>query len=150
MLALVLDPATLACDLALGAGGLEGDDGLTTAVLVSLFTDARAGADDRLPDPATANPRGWWGDALAWIDSDRIGSRLWLLSREKQVRETLRRAEEYAREALAWMLTDGAARTVAVSARWVGVGVLILDITITAPAGGLPQRLSVPVNGGRQ
>jgi phage gp46-like protein len=109
-------------------GALAQDDGLATAVLLSLFLDRRAGPDDPLPDGT--DRRGWLGDALA-EDADRIGSRLWLLSREKQVEETRRRAEEYAEEALAWLVEDGLAESVAVSAAWAGIGWLDLRVTIT-------------------
>ena len=46
---------------------LQGDDGLFTAVIISLFTDRRANADDPLPDEricALPDPRGWWGDYI--------------------------------------------------------------------------------------
>ena len=46
---------------------LQGDDGLMTAVIISLFTDARAHDDDPLPDErvgVSSDRRGWWGDCL--------------------------------------------------------------------------------------
>lgn len=91
-----------------GLGGLATDGGLETAVIISLFTDRRARPDDALPG-APDDRRGWWGDALpavSGLQGDRIGSRLWLLGREKIVPETLRRARDYCREALAWMIED--------------------------------------------
>ncbi|SPX13542.1 phage protein GP46 [Escherichia coli] len=55
------------------------DDSLTTDVTISLFTDRRSLDSDTLPD-GSDDRRGWWGDSYR----DRpIGSRLWLLSREK-------------------------------------------------------------------
>ena len=63
----------------------------------------------------------------------RIGSRLWLLAREKQLPETLRRAEEYAREALQWMTDKGVAQSVRVAGRWDGAGRLLLDVEIDRP-----------------
>ena len=112
-------------DLHLAGADLAPDDGLRTAVIVSLFTDRRAGAED--VEGGTAR-RGWWGDTLA--DDDRIGSLLWLLRREKQTAVVLVRAEGYAREALAWLVEDGIAVAVAVSAEWVAQGRLALDIAI--------------------
>ena len=50
-------------------------DPIDSAIVLSLFCDARALAEDRQPDP-----RGWWGDALAGQPFDRWGSRLWLLA----------------------------------------------------------------------
>lgn len=89
---------------------LEQSTGLQTAVLISLFTDRRARQDDVLPDPNNNDRRGWWGDLAAPdVDGDKIGSRLWLLEREKTTRNVLERAKQYAKEALQWMLDDGVA-----------------------------------------
>lgn len=117
-------------DFALSLTGpdLAADEGLRTAVLVSLFTDRRAEADDELPDGST-DRRG------SWDDPER-GSRLWLLGREKQTQRTLERAREYAEEALAWLVEDGIARAVTVSAEWVRTGVLGLRVVIERAAGG--------------
>jgi phage gp46-like protein len=93
------------------SGDLVTDDGLTTAVIISLFTDARAAADDPLPDPAGAR-RGWWGDAL--IAPDRLGSLLWLLVREKVTAEVAARARKAIADALAWLDEDGIAAAVSV------------------------------------
>ncbi|MGN6103731.1 MAG: phage GP46 family protein, partial [Kofleriaceae bacterium] len=80
--------------------------GLMTAVAVSLFTDRRAEIDDRPPSGDPRDRRGWWADQFAEVAGDKIGSRLWLLDRAKRTNETKLRAEEYVREALAWMLED--------------------------------------------
>lgn len=118
-------------DLVLDYGDLALEDGLITAVLISLFTDRRAEPGDVLPD-AASGPRGWWGDGLN-KDGDLIGSRLWLLEREKVTPETRQRYEDYARESLAWLLTDGLAKAVDVSAAWGQGGLLILSVDITRP-----------------
>lgn len=112
---LAWDGAAYAGDLVIdaAAGDLAADgDGLRTAVLVSLFTDRRVEAGE-LPDGETRR-RGWWGDTLA--ANDEIGSRLWLLARAKRTPDTLRRAEGFAREALGWLVEDGAAEEVDVRA----------------------------------
>jgi phage gp46-like protein len=119
----------LAGDYRVEGPGLEEDDGLETAVVLSLFSDRRANRDDALPDNSTER-RGWWGDGFAEVAGDRFGSRLWLLSREKQTSEVLQRAREYAREALAWLVQDGIAREVIVTAEVVRQGVLGLGIEI--------------------
>jgi len=109
--------------------GLEEDDGLETAVVISLFTDRRANRGDAVPgDPN--DRRGWWGDSFADVAGDRIGSRLWLLSREKQMPSVLARALEYAAEALQWLIDDGIARAVNVTAEVVSQGVLGLGVEI--------------------
>lgn len=117
-------------DLVLGPSGLVRDDSLKTAVILSLFTDRRAGPDDA----AGNDRRGWVGDALA-SDGDRWGSRLWLLRRDKQIEETRRRAIDYAQEALAWLVDDGIAASVAVEAEWIRPTALGLTVSITLTAG---------------
>lgn len=118
-----------ACDLALDGADLQLDDGLTTAILISLFSDRRARVDDILPG-AFGDRRGWWADAYPVIEGDQIGSRLWLLGREKELPETLRRAKEYAQEALAWLIDDGIAARVVVEASVPRRGVLRLQIEV--------------------
>lgn len=85
---------------------LASDGGLTTAAILSLFTDRRAETDDVPPSGDDRDRRGWWADQFSDVTGDRIGSRLWLLDRSKNTNETKLRAAEYVREALAWMLED--------------------------------------------
>ena len=110
---------------------LVAEDGLRTAVLLSLFTDRRVSAGE-LP-VGEADRRGWWGDTLA--ENDEIGSKLWLLAREKETDDVLVRAEGYAREALAWLIADGAAEAVSVAASWPRRGELALKVDITLADG---------------
>jgi phage gp46-like protein len=127
------DPAR--CDYLLERNGMlaSGHD-IKTAVIISLFSDRRALDDDPLPDPG-APRRGWWGDAL---NARPIGSRLWLLDREKQHSEVVARAREYAVEALAWLKDEGIAARIEVEAFIVARGVLGLSISVfradSAPA----------------
>ena len=93
-------------DLSLIDSDVAGDRGLRTAVLLSLFTDRRAEADDVPPSGDARDRRGWWADQFAELEGDRMGSRLWLLDRSVRNNETVLRADEYVREALAWMLDD--------------------------------------------
>jgi len=123
----------LSGDLTVSGGDLASDMGLETAVLLSLFLDREAEADDRLPD-GSDDRRGWWADAYG-LAGDRVGSRLWLLDREKQLPEVRERAREYAEEALAWLVEDGVAQSVAVSAEWTRPGMLGLLVDIRKPDG---------------
>jgi len=100
-------------DFAMAQFDLAMDDGLETAVILSLFTDARANADDALP-LGQSDRRGWWADAYPAADGDRFGSRLWLLRASKQLQQSLNLAKEYAEEALAWLVADGVASRVEV------------------------------------
>ncbi|WP_413207965.1 phage GP46 family protein [Rhodospirillum sp. A1_3_36] len=133
--------ALWAADLVVTDGGdLLLDGGLETAVTLSLFTDARADDDDALPAGAGTDRRGWWGDALPMIDGYRLGSRLWLLSREKITARTLERAKHYAEEALAWMIPSGLAKAVTVTVDRTDSDGLGLHVTITRPDGEVSYR----------
>jgi len=63
-------------------GDLTSGDDLDTAVFISLFTDQQARADDTYDGD---DRRGWWGD----LGEDYcIGSRLWLIYRQRLSRDT--------------------------------------------------------------
>jgi phage gp46-like protein len=92
----------------LSDGTLDDTQALATAVIVALGTDRLAATNDILPDPDSTDRRGWWGDLEAeniW-DGWPIGSRLWLLTRDKIVGPeafqgaTVVRVEQYIREAI--------------------------------------------------
>lgn len=124
---------------------LDKDVGLSTAVLVSLFTDARAKDDDPLPDVVLPEDfpdrRGWWADSTSERANDSVGSRLWLLSRSRSTTENLRLAEQYAKEALQWMIDEGIAAEVDCAAEASsspgggGMDLLLLDIKIIKKTG---------------
>ncbi|ECI5214702.1 hypothetical protein DUQ17_22395 [Salmonella enterica subsp. diarizonae] len=120
------------------------DDSLTTDVTISLFTDRRALDSDALPD-GSDDRRGWWGDSFR----DRpIGSRLWLLSREKATQETLERADAYAKEALEWLKTTGRVTEISVSTKQLYQGWLVLYIVLTLPDGAVvPYEFKAVFNG---
>ncbi|WP_374631821.1 phage GP46 family protein [Ferrovibrio sp.] len=113
---------------------------LYSAVITSLFTDARAPIETRLPneprleaiaDPGLPPPlerdrRGWWAER-------QIGSLLWTLHRETQIERVRRSAEDYAKQALQWLVDDRVAKALAVSASYPADHVLTLDITIHRP-----------------
>lgn len=126
---------TLHASLILTESGddFDTDAGLETAVIISLFTDKRAGEHDELP-ATEEDRRGWWGNSLQDPD-DEIGSKLWLLRREKQLPEVFRRAEEYALDALRWLIRDKVSSRVEVKASNPRTGWLLLDIWIYRPTG---------------
>ena len=118
-------------DIAVENDDLKSEEGLRTAVVISLATDARAKPEQT--DQSSEDLRGYWAD----IDpaSPKTGSLLWTLTRSKQVPSTLRPMEKYAREALQWMVDDGIAKSVSVVASDLRTGVWALDVTITKPDG---------------
>lgn len=87
-------------------------DELVQATLISLFSWRKSNDDDGVNIP---NRQGWWGDTFASETNDRIGSRLWLLRREKLTDDVVARAREYAEESLQWMIDDALASAINVS-----------------------------------
>ena len=67
------------------------DPGFETAVLISLFSNARADNDDTLPQTIELR-NGYWGSELVEFN---FGSKLWLLGRSKIDTTTLRLVEQY-------------------------------------------------------
>lgn len=118
-------------DYRVSGGDLLPENGLKTAVLISLFTNARALPDDVLPSMDSTRG-GWWGDAFM---QRQLGSKLWLLVREKRQPETLRRAEEYALAALHWLIDDEIAKGIEAHASYPAEGILFLHIVIKKPDG---------------
>ena len=84
-------------DLSYTTGDLSLDGGLETAVLLSLFT---------------GDADGWWGDAFPIVSGDVFGSELYELARTTSSATTVRRAQEIAEAALAWLIEDGVASSV--------------------------------------
>jgi phage gp46-like protein len=111
--------------LSVAAGDLSTTQGIETAVLYALFTDARIDVDE-LRDGETYRG-GHWADQLL---GESEGSKLWTLKREKQTQDTLNRAVAYAKEALQHLIDDGIATRIDVSASWPITGWLALSIVI--------------------
>jgi phage gp46-like protein len=109
-----------------GTGLLEGGD-LATAVMISLFTDTVAGADDIVPDNS-GDPRGWWGDVA-------IGSKIWLRLRAKKVPATLELVRQDITDALQWMISDGVAARIDVDVAFQGEAGIAAAVTIVRRSG---------------
>jgi phage gp46-like protein len=122
-------------ELVLSGFDLARDDGLETAVIISLFTDRRASAEQLPVELAQDDLRGYWGDISNATPSDQTGSLLWLLAREKQLPQILGRAQQYCREALAWMVEDLVATRVEVTAEFVAQGWMLILVDIFRPTG---------------
>ena len=139
-------PLTLTLDGQTSSLGLLQDidndksDPLVRAVIISLFTWRRAHDDDVLPN-AGMSRMGWWGDSFPPVANDRIGSRLWLLARSKLTDSTAQQAQDYAEEALQWLIDDGVAARVDVSATRRGISTLALTCTVVNRSGAVMARL---------
>ena len=126
-------------DLLLAPGGfIDETHELASAALVAIGSDRRALADDILPDVASDDLRGWWGDTDAetiW-GGWHIGSRLWLLSRAKITDSgyrggaTLTNVEAYIREAFAPWLTARIATAIDVVASRLDSQTIVAALTI--------------------
>ena len=129
-------------DLPVRKGDLVGDDSLGTEIMVSLFTDVRAEKDE-LP-PEYSDLHGWWADALLSMQGDEqgTGSKLWLLRRQKQLESVLVQAEAYARSALQWLIDEGLAGAVSVTADNPAQGTLVLTVSITRSSPSVVQRVT--------
>jgi len=113
-------------------GSLLMEGGLETAVLLSLFTDARV-AESELP-PGLNSVRGWWGDEFLSNPGDKTGSKLWTFSRDKLNTKTAASIQVRAKQALAWMIDDGTALKVDVTTA-VKPGFIEIIVKITRPSG---------------
>ena len=105
--------------------------GLETLVFVSLFTNKRP------PGDTLTERCGWWADT----PDDQIGSLLWTLARQVFTVQTLRTAKLYAEQALAWLVTDGLARSVVCRAERLSNDVLAVAVEIAQPTGETYSRL---------
>lgn len=91
-------------------------DNLISAVIISLFTDARANDEEfKEVKDWELSKRGYWADQL---DGVKTGSKLWLLKRAPRDQDTLERAKSYTKEALSWLLEDGLAESLEVEASY--------------------------------
>lgn len=102
------EPALSHADWEMQGTQLAAGSDLDTSLIISLFTDRLAAADDDIPD-GTNDRRGWWGDTG---EAYPIGSRLWLLERAKLTADAPLRAKNYCAEALQWMIDDGVVATI--------------------------------------
>ena len=115
-------------DLVIMDGQPEMDPGLQNAVYISLFTRT-----------------GWWGNGVATDDAERVGSSFEEIQSRTLTNATRLDAEELARQALAWMVTEGLAQSISVSGSIPRLGVLGLAVTIQQPneAGAVTVRYSI-------
>ncbi|MEQ8823850.1 MAG: phage GP46 family protein [Filomicrobium sp.] len=75
-------------------------DGLDSAIIVSLFSDRRAYADE-VQDPWKR--RGWIGDLVSEEPNDRHGSGLWLYEQRRLTQDTAIGVRNEAVQSLEWM-----------------------------------------------
>lgn len=94
------------------------EEGIRTSVLLSLYVDQRAEEDEL--EEGQSN-KGWWGDMF---EDEPMGSKLWLLERQKITTDVLNRCADFTRECLAWLIKDGIADTVSVNVSLSGQNII--------------------------
>ena len=121
-------------------------DSLSRAVVISLFTWQRASQSDEVDNDQRM---GWWGDTFAENKGDKIGSKLWLLLRQKITDETINRAQEYAFDALKWLIDDGICSdiTVNVERDEDDPNHINLSVLLTTPTNQLTYKVKDLLNG---
>ena len=129
------------------ARDIETDDGLWSAILVSLFTDRRAAADEVL-DPIKR--RGWLGNTASDIPGDNMGSGLWLYEQSRLTQSVASSIEAEARNALQWLITDGLCNSVVASVeRDDRNRDVVISIQIGLVDGGVSRRAFILANATR-
>jgi phage gp46-like protein len=122
-------------------GGLRSREALVTAMIIQIFSDARAFDEDELPDDLDPDRRGWWGDSVARVPEQgryNIGSRLWTLRRSRLTADTARLANDIIHEALQPIVDQGAVASfeIATATNYVTLGSTgktgVLEIDIKA------------------
>ena len=98
-------------------GDFDTTEGLDTALLFSLFEERRA-------DPSEVSPpnkrRGWIGNELQDDIGFELGSKLWLLDQERLTQETVNKAQDYAQQAVQWLIDESIVDDVVTTAEKVG------------------------------
>lgn len=119
-------------DLIVENRDLKRDQGLRTAIIISLYSNRRAADEDELPDD-NGTKEGWWADKLRLSD-DNIGSKLWLIGRGKiKADEIIPKAEQFTCECLQWMIDDNVAESIDVEASIIEPTSIEIDIEIIRP-----------------
>ena len=125
-------------DFVIGStGDFEAEDGLDSALYVSLLTDARADASQVID---AGRRRGWLGNTVNPVDGRQLGGLLWLVEQGRLNTDTLNAAVSFARSSLDWMVEDGLAKNVTVTGEIVPRSGIALTITVTTPDGSTETR----------
>jgi phage gp46-like protein len=130
-LALTYNPEIGMLDIDVDGADLQVEDTLASAVMLSLLSDRTAQAHEV---NAGDDRRGWWADAYSDVDGDAFGSRLWLLGRNKQLPGVMQLARAYIAEALQWLVADGLADGLEVTAFVPRTGWLYVDVVLSLRA----------------
>ncbi|HJY23694.1 MAG TPA: phage GP46 family protein [Hanamia sp.] len=129
-IALIFQNGMQYADIEIDPPSLKVDQDLQTAVIISLFTNRLADKDQV---DEGQDRQGWWGDSYATVNGSRIGSRLWLLKRSKQLQSVANLARDYCYEALQWLIEDKIAESLTVRAEIIAMYTLGIEVKIVRP-----------------
>jgi phage gp46-like protein len=125
-------------DLVLDASGqLAMDDGLESAIILALYTNAR-NPDDRTRDRMGAMAQGYWGNALS-PEVPEMGSLFYSFAREPRTEATRERYRREAEQRLSVLVDDGVAQSITVEAEFWQEEGIALKIRTVGPTGDARQ-----------
>jgi len=128
-------------DLVIGDNGdFVGDTGLSTTILTSILSDARASASE-VADPIQRG--GWFGNLVFPREDSELGSLLWIIRQRRRTTASLNVAVDRVQKGLAWFLEDGIAKNIDVTGSLDPTGATI-NIEVT-PFSGETSNLYVPL-----
>lgn len=122
-------------DIAFVPGDVAADDGLETAILISLFSDARASDELIEALDKDGDLRGYWGD---FETEDQTGSLIWTVKRAKQLQRVLAQVRSYAMNSLQWLIDDKVAESVVVNTSYPAIGWMLIEVFIYRPGSKNP------------
>ena len=131
---LSFNPNSNFIDIGTNGADLQTGNDLANAIIISLFCNARAQSGDQYDGD---DPQGWWGDSYATVQGFTVGSRLWLLRRQLLTQNIANLAQQYALEALQWLVTQFVVASVDVQTAIVDRFTLGMNITVTKPNGSI-------------
>lgn len=116
---LALVPSDNVFDIAINpaTGDFQLVQGFDTSIAVSLYGEQRA-----LPEEVSdaARRRGWWGNTTNDDPTFQLGSKLWLLEQARLTAQTINSAQNYAQQAIQWLVDDGYLPALTVTASGAG------------------------------
>lgn len=116
-------------------GDIASEDSLDTALITSLFTDARADASQVQQNERR---RGWIGNENT--PGFEVGSQLWLYEQARRNQNTFNDVSEETRSALEWLLTEGLADGLDINTRSLS-GSIFLEVNINRGDSKIDKRL---------
>ena len=117
-------------DITFTDGDITADEGFETAIMASLFTDARA-SESQVGSPEQR--RGWLGNTLSTVPGREVGGLMYLAEQRRLTQDTVNENVDFAQKSLAWMTEDRLAQRIDVSGELIPKKGVRLTIAITTP-----------------